>query len=159
MTFNPVFAGSRHWLTFLPGRLPAPIGLHPIASAIYTYAQLMPHPFHRLPLASPVKRTRHLSSLAQHLDLTVPSATGGNSMGSLSPWHWAILAVVVIVLFGANRLPDAARSLGKSMRIFKSEIHELHPDGPDPAVAPVSQASTVLRPEPTQSAIVTDRRA
>ncbi len=46
-------------------------------------------------------------------------------MGSLSPWHWAILAVVVILLFGAKRLPDAARSLGKSLRIFKSEIHEL----------------------------------
>ena len=46
-------------------------------------------------------------------------------MGSLSPWHWAILAVVVIVLFGAKKLPDAARSLGKSMRIFKSEVREL----------------------------------
>ncbi|MCV7079135.1 MULTISPECIES: Sec-independent protein translocase subunit TatA [Mycobacterium] len=46
-------------------------------------------------------------------------------MGSLSPWHWAILAVVVIVLFGAKKLPDAARSLGKSMRIFKSEVREM----------------------------------
>ncbi|MGH3635416.1 MAG: Sec-independent protein translocase subunit TatA [Mycobacterium sp.] len=46
-------------------------------------------------------------------------------MGSLSPWHWAILAVVVVLLFGAKRLPDAARSLGKSMRIFKSEVREL----------------------------------
>ena len=46
-------------------------------------------------------------------------------MGSLSPWHWAILAVVVIVLFGAKKLPDAARSLGKSLRIFKSEVREL----------------------------------
>ena len=46
-------------------------------------------------------------------------------MGSLSPWHWAILAVVVILLFGAKKLPDAARSLGKSMRIFKSEMREM----------------------------------
>ncbi|OCB33997.1 preprotein translocase subunit SecA [Mycobacterium malmoense] len=46
-------------------------------------------------------------------------------MGSLSPWHWAILAVVVILLFGAKKLPDAARSLGKSMRIFKSELREM----------------------------------
>lgn len=46
-------------------------------------------------------------------------------VGSLSPWHWAILAVVVIVLFGAKKLPDAARSLGKSLRIFKSEVREL----------------------------------
>lgn len=59
-------------------------------------------------------------------------------MGSLSPWHWAILAVLVVVLFGAKRLPDAARSLGKSMRIFKSEIRELHNDGQSsPAVTGV----------------------
>ena len=43
-------------------------------------------------------------------------------MGSLSPWHWLILLAVAVVLFGAKKLPDAARSLGKSMRIFKSEI-------------------------------------
>ena len=35
-------------------------------------------------------------------------------MGALSPWHWAILIVVLVLLFGAKRLPDAARSLGKS---------------------------------------------
>ncbi|MDI3313903.1 MAG: Sec-independent protein translocase subunit TatA [Mycobacterium sp.] len=46
-------------------------------------------------------------------------------MGSLSPWHWAILAAVMIVLFGAKRLPDTARALGKSLRIFKSEVREL----------------------------------
>ncbi len=56
-------------------------------------------------------------------------------MGSLSPWHWAILAVVVIVLFGAKKLPDAARSLGKSMRIFKSEIREMQSEGRSEAAA------------------------
>lgn len=79
-------------------------------------------------------------------------------MGSLSPWHWAIVAVVVIVLFGAKRLPDAAWSLGKSMRIFKSEIHELHADEADAVVAPASQASTVVQPEPAQPAISIERR-
>lgn len=60
-------------------------------------------------------------------------------MGALSPWHWAILAVVIILLFGAKRLPDAARSLGKSLRIFKSEVKELQNDGKsDDAVAPPS---------------------
>ena len=57
-------------------------------------------------------------------------------MGSLSPWHWAILAVVVILLFGAKKLPDAARSLGKSMRIFKSEIKEMQSDSKPEASAP-----------------------
>ena len=46
-------------------------------------------------------------------------------VNGLQPWHVIILVVVLIVLFGAKKLPDAARSLGKSMRIFKSEMHEL----------------------------------
>lgn len=33
-----------------------------------------------------------------------------------------ILLLIVIVLFGAKRLPDAARSVGRSIRIFKSEM-------------------------------------
>lgn len=41
-------------------------------------------------------------------------------------WEWVIIAVVVIIFFGANKLPDAARSLGRSMRIFKSEVKELN---------------------------------
>lgn len=49
-------------------------------------------------------------------------------MNALTPGHLAIIAVLVIVLFGAKRLPDAARSLGKSLRIFKSEVRELQSD-------------------------------
>jgi sec-independent protein translocase protein TatA len=72
-------------------------------------------------------------------------------MGGLSPWHWAILAVVIILLFGAKRLPDAARSLGKSMRIFKSEVKEMQNDGkPDssaPSPAPVQPTVTAVQSE------------
>ena len=49
-------------------------------------------------------------------------------MNALTPGHLAIIAVLVVVLFGAKRLPDAARSLGKSLRIFKSEVRELQSD-------------------------------
>lgn len=50
-------------------------------------------------------------------------------MGGLQPWHWVIVIVVFVLLFGAKKLPDAARSLGKSMRIFKSEIKEMQAEG------------------------------
>lgn len=50
-------------------------------------------------------------------------------MGGLQPWHWLIVIAVFVLLFGAKKLPDAARSLGKSMRIFKSEIKEMQADG------------------------------
>lgn len=39
-----------------------------------------------------------------------------------------ILIIVVLLLFGSKKLPDAARSMGRSMRIFKSEVKEMGND-------------------------------
>ncbi|MEU4466647.1 Sec-independent protein translocase subunit TatA [Streptomyces sp. NPDC024017] len=47
----------------------------------------------------------------------------------LEPWHLLIVAIVVIVLFGSKKLPDTARSLGRSMRILKSEAKALKEEG------------------------------
>ncbi|MGK5529567.1 Sec-independent protein translocase subunit TatA [Streptomyces sp. URMC 129] len=49
-------------------------------------------------------------------------------MGSLSLWHILLVALVVVVVFGSKRLPDTARSLGKSMRILKSEASAMKTD-------------------------------
>ncbi|MCX8561224.1 Sec-independent protein translocase subunit TatA [Mycolicibacterium mucogenicum] len=57
-------------------------------------------------------------------------------MGGLQPWHWLIVIAVFVLLFGAKKLPDAARSLGKSMRIFKSELKEMQSDGSEQSAAP-----------------------
>jgi sec-independent protein translocase protein TatA len=43
-----------------------------------------------------------------------------------SPWKILIIAAVVLILFGSRKMPDAARSLGRSMRILKSEVQGLH---------------------------------
>jgi len=52
----------------------------------------------------------------------------------LEPWHVIVLLLVVVVLFGYKRLPDAARSMGRSMRIFKSEVDSMrHDDDKKPA--------------------------
>lgn len=45
-----------------------------------------------------------------------------------APWHWIVLAIVVAALFFYNKLPDAARSLGRSLRIFKTEIKGMRDD-------------------------------
>ncbi|MCH6196110.1 Sec-independent protein translocase subunit TatA [Corynebacterium mastitidis] len=50
-----------------------------------------------------------------------------------------IIAVLLVLLFGARRLPDAARSLGRSMRIFKSEVKEMHKDDEEPKQIPQQQ--------------------
>src|SRR5277367_292139 len=55
-----------------------------------------------------------------------------------SPWKILIVAVVLIVLFGSKKLPVAARSLGKSMRILKTEVSSLHDD--EDEAAPSAQA-------------------
>ena len=48
---------------------------------------------------------------------------------AFEPWHLIILVLVIVTVFGWKRLPDAARSLGRSMRIFKSEVSEMKNDG------------------------------
>lgn len=52
-------------------------------------------------------------------------------MGGLSPWHILIVLLVVLLLFGSKKLPDAARGVGRSLRIFKSEVKEMSNDGND----------------------------
>ncbi|MCW2887953.1 MAG: twin-arginine translocation protein TatA/E family [Streptosporangiaceae bacterium] len=49
-------------------------------------------------------------------------------MPDLGVWEILIIAVVVLVLFGSKKLPDSARSLGRSLRIFKSETKGLMDD-------------------------------
>jgi sec-independent protein translocase protein TatA len=49
-------------------------------------------------------------------------------MGALRGWHILVLVAVLVLLFGAKRLPDAARSLGRSLRIIKAETRGLADD-------------------------------
>ena len=75
--------------------------------------------------------------------------------GALSPTHWAIILVVVLLLFGSKRLPDAARGIGTSLRIFKAETAAISADkdkDEDATPAP-PQASTgsVAAATPTTS--------
>jgi sec-independent protein translocase protein TatA len=69
-------------------------------------------------------------------------------MGALKPWHIAVLVVVLILLFGAKRLPDAARSLGRSLRIIKAETKSLADDDRD--LAGKADAQAGYQPYPPQ---------
>ena len=52
-------------------------------------------------------------------------------MGSIGAPELLIVLVVFMVLFGAKRMPDAARSLGRSLRIFKAETKGLRDEDGD----------------------------
>jgi sec-independent protein translocase protein TatA len=72
-------------------------------------------------------------------------------MGALKPWHIAIFVVVLVLLFGAKRLPDAARSLGRSLRIIKAETKGLVDDNNDTNVAEKAEPQYSRQPlEPNE---------
>jgi sec-independent protein translocase protein TatA len=56
---------------------------------------------------------------------------------ALGPWHLLIIAGFFVLLFGAKKLPDAARSLGRSARIMKTELKGLNEE-PKPSVPTVA---------------------
>ncbi|GAA1411192.1 Sec-independent protein translocase protein TatA [Glutamicibacter uratoxydans] len=49
-------------------------------------------------------------------------------MGGLQGWHLIIIIVLALLLFGAPKLPGLARSMGQSLRIFKSEVRQMKDD-------------------------------
>ena len=81
-----------------------------------------------------------------------------------SPWKILIVAVVIIVLFGSRKLPDAARSLGKSMRILKTEVQGMHEDDAAPATVgavpvPIQAPAAPLTPVTPVTPVTADHQA
>ncbi|GAA3511590.1 Sec-independent protein translocase subunit TatA [Actinocatenispora rupis] len=80
-------------------------------------------------------------------------------MGAIRPWHIAILVVVLILLFGAKKLPDAARGLGRSLRIIKAETKTLRDDD-ERDVAEKAEAQTSRKPlEDDQASPISETRS
>jgi sec-independent protein translocase protein TatA len=79
--------------------------------------------------------------------------------GNLTGWHLLIILAVILLLFGAPKLPGLAKSLGQSMRIFRGEVKAMKEDDAagavptppvaDPTVAPTD--ATVSHSAPTST--------
>ena len=68
-------------------------------------------------------------------------------------WHALIILVVILLLFGAPKLPALARSLGQSMKILKSEVRS---DKDEPAAADPAASGTPVPPAPAANTAAPD---
>jgi sec-independent protein translocase protein TatA len=83
-------------------------------------------------------------------------------LGNLNGWHLIIVLVVVLLLFGATRLPALSKGLAQSLRIFKQETKGLRDDDKPadavdtaPPAAPASAATTTDVAPPLETPRVT----
>ncbi|MFJ6652249.1 Sec-independent protein translocase subunit TatA [Microbacterium sp. NPDC091313] len=74
-------------------------------------------------------------------------------LGNLTGWHLIALLAIILLLFGAAKLPALAKSLGQSARVFRGEIKEMKKDSVDDAPA---QNTTVVPDAPTVTRTVSD---
>lgn len=75
-------------------------------------------------------------------------------MGGLAWWHWLIIIAAFILLFGARKLPEAARGVGRSLRILKSEVNAMHEDeGKDKKPSETDSTATHSTPTPQIAAV------
>jgi len=71
---------------------------------------------------------------------------------NLKPLEIVLILAVILLLFGAKKLPDMARSLGKSARILKSEAKQMKKDGGDGGEAEAQPEGSQTAPRTIQAA-------
>jgi len=80
--------------------------------------------------------------------------------GLLSPWHIAIIVLVLLLVFGAKRLPELGRGLGHGMREFKDAVTgRSTPDEERPAVPAQTTDPAAAAPQPSQQPTATGVRS
>ncbi|MET0812721.1 MAG: Sec-independent protein translocase subunit TatA [Microbacterium sp.] len=68
-------------------------------------------------------------------------------MGNLTGWHLLIVLAVILLLFGAAKLPALARSMGQSARVFKGEMKAMKDENAPVVVDPAAPAGTAASVE------------
>jgi sec-independent protein translocase protein TatA len=71
-------------------------------------------------------------------------------LGLDAPSHWAILIIAALILFGYKKLPEMSRSVGRSLRIFKTEMKGMTDDDSarDATEGAKSEPSATVTPAP-----------
>ncbi|WP_338747676.1 Sec-independent protein translocase subunit TatA [Janibacter alittae] len=79
-------------------------------------------------------------------------------MPSLGPMEIVLILVVILLLFGFKKLPDAARSLGKSARVFKAEVSEMKEEDRQREAEKSARESGTVESTTTESAPADDAK-
>ena len=80
----------------------------------------------------------------------------GGEMGAFQPWHWILVAVIALIVFGPSKLPELGASLGKSIREFKkttSEITEIKDSVKGSVDSVKTTVTTAVTLDPTKPAV------
>lgn len=72
-------------------------------------------------------------------------------MGGLQGWHLVIIIILALLLFGAPKLPGLARSMGQSLRIFKSEVRQMKDDDKSPSAAEETVEGKIVDSDPREN--------
>jgi len=76
-------------------------------------------------------------------------------MGSFSIWHWLIVLVIVLLLFGAGKLPNVMGDIAKGVKAFKAGLKdedEAQPPAATTAQTPAQAPPAAINPAPAQPA-------
>jgi sec-independent protein translocase protein TatA len=76
-------------------------------------------------------------------------------MGSFSVWHWVIVLVVILVLFGRGRVADVMGEFGKGIKSFKSGMNEPEDQPAKPATPPAQITGDAAAPAPSADTTTT----
>lgn len=77
-------------------------------------------------------------------------------LSGFTGWHALVLLVIVVLIFGAAKLPGLAKSVGQSMKIFRNEVK---PVDETPAKAPEDPASPKLNESSPEVKAQTDTKS
>jgi sec-independent protein translocase protein TatA len=65
---------------------------------------------------------------------------------NLKGWEIPLILLIVLLLFGGKKLPEMARGLGRSLRIFKSETQAMKDDAPSTTPVEATQEPQAIQP-------------
>jgi sec-independent protein translocase protein TatA len=71
----------------------------------------------------------------------------GDDVMELAPWHWIVVAVIAVLLFGGRKLPELGKGLGEGLRGFKDGMKGITDD---PA-AKTGESAHIVTPKPDET--------